>query len=153
EAVTLAFRLRPDVVLMDLRMPGRDGVAATADIMAAVPSTRVLVLTSYGTDADIVRAIDAGAFDYILKDAPPAKLVAAIRTAAAARTSAVGRLARRPKATTPVDTLSQREIDVLRLVAGGLSNAEIGRELFIAEATVKTHLLRTFAKLGVSDRT
>jgi len=156
EAVVMAERHRPDVVPMDLRMPGGDGVQATAGIVAALPGTRVVVLTTYETDADIVRAVEAGATGYLLKDTPRQDLVAAIRAAARGETvlgpAVAGRLVshlRRPA----VEPLSGRETEVLTLVARGDTNAEIGRALFISEATVKTHLLRAFGKLGVSDRT
>jgi DNA-binding NarL/FixJ family response regulator len=156
EAVVMARQYRPDVVLMDLRMPGGDGVQATSGVLAAAPGSRVVVLTTYETDADIIRAVEAGATGYLLKDAPRADLIAAIRAAARGETvlgpTVAGRLVshlRRP-ATEP---LSGRETDVLALVASGQTNAEIGRTLFIGEATVKTHLLRAFSKLGVSDRT
>jgi DNA-binding NarL/FixJ family response regulator len=156
EAVTMARLHRPDVVLMDLRMPGGDGVLATAGILATAPATRVVVLTTYETDADIVRAVEAGATGYLLKDTPRSDLVSAIRAAARGETvlgpTVAGRLVsrlRRP-ATEP---LSARETEVLMLVARGQTNAEIGRALYISEATVKTHLLRAFGKLGVSDRT
>ncbi len=148
EAVRLVRADPPDVVLMDLRMPGGDGVEATARIGAL---SRVVVLTTYETDADILRAVEAGAVGYLLKDASPEDLVAAVRAAARGETvlapSVAGRLVRRTPA------LSPREVEVLRLVGRGLSNAEIGRQLFIGEATVKTHLLRVFSKLDVSDRT
>jgi DNA-binding NarL/FixJ family response regulator len=156
EAVVMAKRHRPDVVLMDLRMPGGDGVQATAGIVAALPGTRVVVLTTYETDADIVRAVEAGATGYLLKDTPRQDLIAAIRAAARGETvlgpTVAGRLVshlRRPA----VEALSDRETEILRLVARGQTNADIGRALFISEATVKTHLLRAFGKLGVSDRT
>jgi DNA-binding NarL/FixJ family response regulator len=156
EAVTMARMHRPDVVLMDLRMPGGDGVDATAGILATAPSTRVVVLTTYETDADIVRAVEAGATGYLLKDTPRPDLVSAIRAAARGETvlgpTVAGRLVshlRRPAA----EPLSARETEVLTLVARGQTNAEIGRALYISEATVKTHLLRAFGKLGVSDRT
>lgn len=156
EAVAMAARHQPDVVLMDLRMPHGDGVAATAAILSATPGMRVVVLTTYETDADIVRAVEAGAVGYLLKDASTAELGNAIRAAARGETvlapSVAGRLVthvRKPRR----DLLSGRETEVLALVARGLTNAEIGGELFISEATVKTHLLRSFAKLGVSDRT
>jgi DNA-binding NarL/FixJ family response regulator len=156
EAVTMARMHRPDVVLMDLRMPGGDGVGATAGILATAPSTRVVVLTTYETDADIVRAVEAGATGYLLKDTPRPDLVSAIRAAARGETvlgpTVAGRLVshlRRPAA----EPLSARETEVLTLVARGQTNAEIGRALYISEATVKTHLLRAFGKLGVSDRT
>ncbi|HEY7431731.1 MAG TPA: response regulator transcription factor [Streptosporangiaceae bacterium] len=156
EAVTFAREKPCDVVLMDLRMPGTDGVAATSRILAADPSARVVVLTTYETDADILRAVEAGAAGYLLKDAPPADVANAIRAAARGETvlapSVAARLVthvRQPQR----ESLSAREVEVLRLVARGLTNAEIGRRLYISEATVKTHLLRLFGKLGVSDRT
>ncbi|WP_433464675.1 response regulator [Spirillospora sp. CA-128828] len=154
EAVALAERLRPDVALLDLRMPVLDGVAATARIGST--GTRVLVLTTYDTDTEIERAIEAGAIGYLLKDTTRDQLVDAIHAAARGETVLAPRVAeklvarmRRPEQA----ALTAREIDVLRAVADGLSNAEIGRRLVIAEATVKTHLLRVFAKLDVSDRT
>ncbi|TDC47748.1 response regulator transcription factor [Actinomadura sp. KC345] len=156
EAVRLAERLRPDVALLDLRMPVLDGAAATAEIAAGPAGTRVLILTTYDTDADIERAIEAGAIGYLLKDTTRDQLVEAVHSAARGETVLAPRVAerlvarmRRPE---PV-ALTAREVDVLRAVADGLSNAEIGRRLVIAEATVKTHLLRVFAKLDVSDRT
>ncbi|MEV0720134.1 response regulator transcription factor [Asanoa sp. NPDC050611] len=156
EALTAAAALRPAVVLMDLRLPGLDGVGATAQLLAAQPATRVVVLTTYETDADILRAVEAGAAGYLLKDASRADLVSAVRAAARGETvlspSVATRLlhrVRHPRA----ESLSAREVEVLRLVARGLSNGEIARALHISEATVKTHLLRTFAKLGVNDRT
>ncbi|GIJ80256.1 DNA-binding response regulator, NarL/FixJ family, contains REC and HTH domains [Micromonospora phaseoli] len=156
EAVAVVRDRHPDVVLMDLRMPGGDGVAATARIRTESPATRVVVLTTYETDADILRAVEAGAAGYLLKDVSRTDLIAAVRTAARGGTvlapSVATRLlhqVRRPAR----DTLSPREVEVLRLVSRGMSNAEIGRQLHISEATVKTHLLRTFNKLDVSDRT
>lgn len=156
QAVVLARTLRPDVVLMDLRMPGTDGVAATAAITAELPQTHVVVLTTYDTDADIVRAVEAGATGYLLKDAPRADLAAAVRAAGRGETvlappvaAKLVRHLRDPAA----EALTSREADVLALVAEGLTNPEIGRRLFISQATVKTHLLRVFAKLGVDDRT
>jgi DNA-binding NarL/FixJ family response regulator len=157
EAVTAARALQPDVVLMDLRMPGGDGVVATTGVLAAAPAARVVVLTTYESDADILRAVEAGAAGYLLKDAARGDLVAAIRAAARGETvlapAVATRLVDRMRRPQPADSLSPRELEVLRLVARGLSNADIGKELYISEATVKTHLLRTFAKLGVSDRT
>jgi DNA-binding NarL/FixJ family response regulator len=156
EALAAVAEHRPDVVLMDLRMPRMDGVTATGRIGAAHPGVRVLVLTTYDTDADIVRAVEAGATGYLLKDTPLPQLADAVRAAARGETvlappvqaRLVSRL-RAPAAEAP----TARELQVLAGVARGLTNAEIGRELFIGEATVKTHLLRAFAKLGVDDRT
>jgi len=158
EAVALAADLRPDVVLMDLRMPGGDGVSATARIRADLPEVRVMVLTTYDTDADILRAVEAGAAGYLLKDLPRADLAAAIRAAARGETvlapAVAGRLLTRLRdGAAPAEGLSARERTVLGLAARGLTNAEIGRELYISEATVKTHLTRACAKLGVSGRT
>lgn len=154
EAVAAVRAHEPDVVLMDLRMPGGDGVEATARVLVQRPGTRVVVLTTYETDADILRAVEAGAAGYLLKDASRAELAQAIRAAARGETvlapSVAAKLVSRMRS--PVE-LSRREIEVLRLVARGRTNAEIGRELLISEATVKTHLLRTFGKLEVSDRT
>jgi DNA-binding NarL/FixJ family response regulator len=154
EAVAAVRAHGPDVVLMDLRMPGGDGVEATARVLVQRPQTRVVVLTTYETDADILRAVEAGAAGYLLKDASRAELAQAIRAAVRGETvlapSVAAKLVSRMRS--PVD-VSRREIEVLRLVARGHTNAEIGRELLISEATVKTHLLRAFGKLGVSDRT
>jgi DNA-binding NarL/FixJ family response regulator len=156
EAYELAARERPDVVLMDLRMPVADGATATARIARELPGVHVLVLTTYDTDADILRAVAAGATGYLLKDTPRDTLLDAVRSAARGETVLAPPVAARlvTRVRTPRSpALSAREIDVLRLVGRGLTNAEIGRELFITEATVKTHLLRLFAKLGVDDRT
>jgi DNA-binding NarL/FixJ family response regulator len=156
EAVAMVDAHSPDVVLMDLRMPGGDGVAATTAITAQHPGTRVVVLTTYDTDADILRAVEAGAAGYLLKDCSQAELTSAIRAAARGETvltpSVATRLVNRMRAP-QVESLSPREVQVLGLVAIGHTNAEIGRELRISEATVKTHLLRSFSKLDVSDRT
>ncbi len=155
EAVALAARLSPDLVLMDLRMPVLDGASATARIVAEAPGTRVLVLTTYETDVDILRAVEAGATGYLLKDTPRGELVAGVRAAARGETALSPSVARRlfSQVRGETERLTPREHEVLAGVARGLSNAAIGRELFISEATVKTHLLRTFAKLGVDDRT
>ena len=156
EALVQVPRLIPDVVLMDLRMPVLDGAEATARLRAVPGAPQVLVLTTYDTDADIVRAVEAGARGYLLKDAPTAVLTDAIRRAARGETvlapPVAARLADRLR-TPSGPELTTREVEVLALVARGLSNGEVGRALFIGEATVKTHLLRAFAKLGVSDRT
>ena len=154
--VDLAAAERPDIVLMDLRMPDGDGVSATEQILARVPGTRVVVLTTYESDRDILRAIEAGACGYLLKDATPTELAEAVRAAARGETvlapSVASTLVRQVRRPAP-PALSAREAEVLGLVARGLTNADIGRELFISEATVKTHLLRVFNKLDVADRT
>lgn len=156
EAVELVRRLEPDVALIDLRMPVLDGVAATTEIVAGRTGTRVLILTTYDTDVEIERAVEAGAIGYLLKDTTREQLVDAIRSAARGETVLAPRVAQRLLARmrqpAPV-ALTSRERDVLNAVADGLSNADIGKRLVIAEATVKTHLLRVFAKLDVSDRT
>ena len=156
EGVRLAAELRPDLVLMDLRMPDGDGVQATGRILAQTPGVRVVVLTTYESDRDILRAIEAGAGGFLLKDATPAELAEAVRAAARGETvlapSVASALVRQVRSPAP-PALSAREAEVLRLVARGLTNADIGRELFISEATVKTHLLRAFNKLDVADRT
>jgi len=156
EAIVRVAALAPDVVLMDLRMPRLDGVGATSRIVAEHPGSRVLVLTTYDTDADIVRAVAAGATGYLLKDTPRRQLVDAVRAAARGETvlapPVAARLVSRMRAPA-AEALTPREVEVLRAVSRGLSNGEIGRELHIGEATVKTHLLRAFVKLGVDDRT
>ena len=157
EAVRMAWLLRPDVILMDLRMPGMDGASAIGELARRGSSARVLVLTTYDTDEHVVSAIEAGATGYLLKDAPRAELLRAVQ--AAARGEAVlapavaSRLMGRVRAPdTGPESLSQRELEVLGLVAGGNTNKEAAARLFISEATVKTHLLHIYAKLGVSDR-
>ena len=158
EAVRRAEELRPDVVLMDLQMPGLDGAAATERIVSLGLGIRVLVLTTYESDAQILDAITAGASGYLLKAAPREEILAGIRSVAAGDTvlgpsiaaTLVGRVRGGPA---PVVRLSSREQEVLALVAEGRSNPEIARDLFIGEATVKTHLLHVFEKLGVGDRT
>jgi DNA-binding NarL/FixJ family response regulator len=155
-AIRLAARLRPDVVLMDLRMPGTDGVAATATITAGAPGARVLVLTTYDDDSNIVRAMAAGAIGYLLKDTPRAELFTAIHAAAQGQTTLTPSVATkliRQLHTPPPEALSAREHEVLTLVAGGATNREIARVLNVTEATVKTYLTRVFAKLDVGDRT
>ena len=156
QAVALARELRPDLVLMDLRMPGTDGAEATARVRAEVPGVHVLVLTTYETDTDILRAVEAGATGYLLKDTPRDQLVAGVRAAACGESALSPSVALRLVQQVRGDAserLTPRETEVLAGVARGLSNAAIGRELFITEATVKTYLLRAFAKLGVDDRT
>ena len=156
EAVALAGALAPDVILMDLRMPGLDGVGATERILAGSDRSKVVVLTTYETDADILRAVEAGASGYLLKDASIAELAGAIRAAARGETvlapSVATRLVRQVR-NPGQPTLSNREVQVLGLVARGMTNAGIGTSLHISEATVKTHLLRVFGNLDVSDRT
>lgn len=148
----------PDVVVMDLRMPGIDGDEATARILAAHPGVRVLILTTYESDDAILSAIGAGASGYLLKAAPEEELLAGVRAVAAGEVAlapSVSRIlvarTRAPASAGPA--LSPRELEVLRLVAEGLSNREIGARIHLGEATVKTHLLRAFAKLEVNDRT
>lgn len=156
EAVELVEALAPDLALIDLRMPVLDGVAATAEIVAGEAPTRVLILTTYDTDVEIERAVEAGAIGYLLKDTTREQLVDAIGAAARGETvlapKVAERLVARMRRPAPV-SLTSRELDVLNAVADGLSNADIGKRLVIGEATVKTHLLRVFAKLDVSDRT
>ena len=156
EGLELAAAERPDIVLMDLRMPDGDGVSATGQILARVPGVRVMVLTTYESDRDILRAIEAGACGYLLKDASPRELADAVRAANRGETvlasSVASTLVRQVRKPAP-PALSAREAEVLRLVARGLTNGDIGKQLFISEATVKTHLLRVFNKLDVADRT
>ncbi|MEU8180093.1 response regulator transcription factor [Micromonospora sp. NPDC049044] len=156
EGVEVAAEQRPDIVLMDLRMPGGDGVEATGRILTRAPGVRVVVLTTYESDRDILRAIEAGASGYLLKDASPTELAEAIRAASRGETvlapSVASTLVRQVRRPAP-PALSARETEVLRLVARGFTNADIGRELHISEATVKTYLLRVFSKLDVADRT
>ncbi|MGW6568727.1 response regulator [Streptomyces sp. NPDC054975] len=158
QGVELALRLDPDVVLMDLRMPGGNGVDAIAELTRRGARSRVLVLTTYDTDTDTLPAIEAGATGYLLKDAPREELFAAVRAAAEGRTvlspAVASRLVSRVRTpAAPVDdSLSAREREVLELVAKGTSNRAIAVELFISEATVKTHLTHIYGKLGVKDR-
>ena len=156
-AEALCAELRPDIVLMDLRMPGGGGVDSIRRITAAGLPCRVIVLTTYETDGDILRAVEAGAAGYLLKDLARGELADAIRAAARGETvlapSVAARLVDQLRARPERPRLSERERAVLRLVAEGCTNAEIGRRLHIGESTVKTHLLRAFGKLGVDDRT
>ncbi|MCW7989927.1 MULTISPECIES: response regulator [Streptomyces] len=155
EAVTLTERLAPDLVLLDLRMGAMDGVAATGHILRRSPRTKVVIVTTYEDDSDILRAVEAGASGYLLKGSSRAELIDAVHGAARGATVLTPSLAPKLFRARAVETplLSARECEVLRLVSQGLTNAEIGRQLFIGEATVKTHLLRAFKKLEVSDRT
>ncbi|MFD0072317.1 response regulator [Streptomyces sp. NPDC127166] len=155
--VELALELDPDVVLMDLRMPGGGGVDAIAELTRRGARSRVLVLTTYDTDTDTLPAIEAGATGYLLKDAPREELFAAVRAAASGRTvlspTVASRLVTAVRAPAAADTaLSAREGEILALVAKGTANRAIAAELFISEATVKTHLTHIYAKLGVKDR-
>lgn len=156
EGVAFYEQHTPDIVLMDLRMPVLDGVGAIEQIREKRPSAHILVLTTYDSDADIVRAIEAGATGYLLKDAPREELFRSIRAAAQGESvlspAVASRLMSRMRAPAE-ENLSAREIEVLQLVARGTSNREIGKQLHISTATVKTHLIHIFDKLGVNDRT
>jgi len=155
EAVRLAVAHRPDVILMDLRMPGMDGLTAITELARRGVPARVLVLTTYDTDSYVLPAIEAGATGYMLKDAPRAELLHAVRAAAHGQAvlspAVTARLMSRVR-TPSTGPLSQRELEVLELVASGKTNREAAARLFITEATVKTHLLNIYAKLGVGDR-
>ncbi|MFC8172549.1 response regulator [Streptomyces sp. NPDC057242] len=145
-----------DVVLMDLQFgAGMHGSEATAAITAAPGGPKVLVLTTYDTDADILAAVEAGACGYLLKDAPPEELAAAVRTAAAGQSALAPAVAHRlmDRMRTPAEALTRRELEVLQLVGEGLSNQQISKALFLSQATVKSHLVHVFAKLGVDSRT
>lgn len=154
-AVTMALELEPDLVLMDLRMPGIDGDEATARILAERPGIRVVILTTYETDASILTAIEAGASGYLLKAAPQEELLAGIRSVARGEVALAPSIAAMlvKRVATPTVSLSPREKQVLALVAQGDSNPAIAGKLFVTEATVKTHLLHAFEKLEVNDRT
>lgn len=157
EAIDLCRTLGPDLVLMDLRFAGdsRTGVDATRHIRALPSPPHVLVVTNYDTDSEIVRAVEAGASGYLLKDTPPAELWSAIRSAAVGVTALSPRVASRllTRLGAPSSTLTPRELEVLAAVATGRSNREVARELFLSEATVKSHLVQVFAKLDVKSRT
>ncbi|MET9900996.1 response regulator transcription factor [Streptomyces sp. NPDC006446] len=145
-----------DVVLMDLQFgPGMHGAEATAAITARPGAPRVLVLTTYDTDADILAAVEAGASGYLLKDAPPEELSSAVRTAASGHSALAPAVADRlmDRMRTPAAALSRRELEVLELVKDGLSNQQISKKLFLSQATVKSHLVHIYAKLGVDSRT
>ncbi|GAB2851019.1 response regulator transcription factor [Actinocorallia aurea] len=160
EAVAQARRLRPDVVLMDLRMPEMDGLEATRRVLADAPDCRVLILTTFDLDGYVYAALAAGASGFLLKDVTPEHLVASVRLvstgdallAPSITRRLVERFARPGPAPEGLDDLTPRETEVLRLLGGGLSNAEMAARLVLSEATVKTHVARIFAKLGLRDR-
>jgi DNA-binding NarL/FixJ family response regulator len=155
EAVAAGERLRPDVILMDLRMPGTDGVTAIKELAKRGVPSRVLVLTTYDTDSHVLPAIEAGATGYLLKEAPREELVRAVEAAARGQAvlspSVATRLVGQVRRPVPAP-LSQRELEVLELIARGSTNRQAAKRLFISETTVKTHLLHVYAKLGVNDR-
>ena len=157
EAEGIATRLEPDVVLMDLSMPGLDGIEATKRVLAARPGTQVLVLTSFSDRDRILKALDAGACGYLLKDAEPDELLRAIRAAARGEAPLSPRAAQAllsaRREPSPVAALSEREQEVLSLVAAGMANKQIAQRLGISEKTVKAHLTRVFREIGVFDRT
>ena len=162
DAVAQAARFHPQVILMDIRMPELDGLEATRRILAADPSTRVLVLTTFNLDDYVFEALRAGASGFVLKDDPPEQLIAAVRTVAGGDAllsptvtrQVIQQFTRQKRQPPPraVDSLTAREMDVLRLITRGLSNAEIGQELFISDTTVKTHVTRVLQKLDLRDR-
>lgn len=153
EAVALFRRVKPDIVLMDLRLPGMGGVEATLAIRKEFPAARIIVLTTFDADEDIYRAMESGAKSYLLKDTPDDELAATIRAVHAGEGPLPNRVAERLAQRRKRADLSQREMDVLQLLIKGRSNKEIGSALFVTEDTVKAHLKTLFAKLNVRDRT
>lgn len=163
QAIALVQQHRPDVALLDIRMPRLDGLSVARQVVDDVPETRVIMLTTFDSDDYLHDALDAGASGFLLKSSPPERLITAIRIVAAGDALLDPAVTRRviegftrqtavPDAGPELQRLTERELDVLRQVARGLSNAEIARELFITEATVKTHVARLLAKLGLRDR-
>ena len=162
EAIEKAARFHPTVILMDIRMPELDGLEATRRILAADPAARVLILTTFDLDEYVYEALTAGASGFVLKDDPPEQLIAAVRTVAAGDAllspavtkRVIKQFVRVPRPEPPreLHELTAREREILRLIAGGLSNAEIGGQLYISETTVKTHVTHIFQKLGLRDR-
>jgi DNA-binding NarL/FixJ family response regulator len=162
EAVQQAARFNPTVVLMDIRMPDLDGLEATRRILAADPAARILILTTFDLDEYVYEALQAGASGFVLKDDPPEQLIAALRTVAAGDAllspavtkRVIQQFARLPRPAPPasIDELTARELDIFRLIADGLSNAEISERLYIGDTTVKTHVTHILQKLGLRDR-
>jgi DNA-binding NarL/FixJ family response regulator len=162
EAVEKAARFRPSVILMDIRMPELDGLEATRRILAADPHARVLILTTFDLDEYVYEALSAGASGFVLKDDPPEQLISAIHTVAAGNAllspavtkRVIRQFARVPRSSPPeaIGELTARELEVFRLIAAGLSNAEIGERLYITDTTVKTHVTHVLQKLGLRDR-
>ncbi len=162
EAVDSARRMSPDVVLMDIRMPELDGIEATKRVLSELPGTRILMLTTFDLDEYVFAALRAGASGFLLKDAPSEDLISAVHTLARGEGLLAPAVTRRvielfastpvPNAPRELELLSARELEVLRLLAQGLSNAEIARQLFVGEATIKTHVSSVLSKLGVRDR-
>jgi DNA-binding NarL/FixJ family response regulator len=162
EAIEKASRFQPDVILMDIRMPELDGLEATRRILAADRHARVLILTTFDLDEYVFEALNAGASGFVLKDDPPEQLIAAVRTVSAGEsllspgvtTRVIQEFARRSRPAPPkeLEELTAREQEVLRLIAAGLSNAEIGEQLFISDTTVKTHVTHVLQKLNLRDR-